>query len=141
MVESFLKGGILMFSKEAIIRSTKKLGAGDVTASLVGGFGGGVAQVVVMGPCTYLVTAAVAGGDKTISTADRIASTFKTKGISGFYQGGTALMLRQGSNWASRQGFTDLIRNLLKSRHADPKTAKLSTGEGAVLMSLTLSLH
>ena len=33
-----------------------------------------------------------------------------TSKVGGFYKGGTALMLRQGSNWASRQGLTDLIR-------------------------------
>ncbi len=54
LVESFLKGGILMFSKEAIIRSLSSAGIGDTYASLLGGFGGGVAQVSVMGPCTFL---------------------------------------------------------------------------------------
>lgn len=50
------------------------------------------------------------------------------RGISGFYQGGTALMLRQGSNWASRQGFTDAIRSQFLKRHSEPNP-KLSAGE------------
>ncbi|RYG64506.1 hypothetical protein EON64_13840, partial [archaeon] len=66
MVESFLKGGILLFTKEALIRATMTAGLDEVSAGLLGGFGGGVAQVTVMGPCTFLVTAAVMG-DKSVS--------------------------------------------------------------------------
>lgn len=95
LVESFLKGGILLFAKEGIIRGCRTAGMGEVTSGLLGGFGGGVAQVVVLGPCTFLVTAAVTG-DKTISLYQRTVSTYKTQGIGGFYHGGTALMLRQG---------------------------------------------
>jgi hypothetical protein len=47
MVESFLKGGVLLFAKDAIIRSCKAFGLSDVPAGLLGGFGGGVAQVTV----------------------------------------------------------------------------------------------
>jgi hypothetical protein len=95
MVESFLKGGILLFSKEAIIRSTTTMGMSEGYAGLIGGFGGGVAQVTVMGPCTFLVTAAVTG-DKSISLFSRVQTTWRTQGIGGFYHGGTALILRQG---------------------------------------------
>jgi len=45
MVESFLKGGILLFSKDAIIRGSLGLGLGEVSAGILGGFGGGVCQV------------------------------------------------------------------------------------------------
>lgn len=95
MVESFLKGGILLFSKDAVIRSMTAAGASDVTAGLVGGFAGGCSQVIVMGPCTFLVTAAVTG-DKSVSLFQRSADVLRTRGIGGFYQGGTALLLRQG---------------------------------------------
>jgi hypothetical protein len=54
-------GGILLFSKEAIIDVCKKAGLHDITSGLIGGFGGGVAQVSVLGPCTFLVTASVTG--------------------------------------------------------------------------------
>lgn len=130
LVESFLKGAVLLFSKEAIINSTKQLGISDIPAGLIGGFGGGVAQVSVVGPCTFLVTASVTG-DKSVSTLQRIAMTYKAHGIGGFYHGGTALMLRQGSNWASRQGFTDAIRLQLLKRHSDKKS-KLSIAEEAL---------
>lgn len=135
LVESFLKGGILLFAKDAVIRSMSNFGASEVTAGLVGGFAGGCAQVIVMGPCTFLVTAAVTG-DKSISLQQRTIDIFKTRGIGGFYQGGTALLLRQGSNWASRQGLTDIVRELLKKRHvrdgASTKDVKLSVTEEAM---------
>lgn len=41
MIESFLKGGILLYAKEGIIRVTKRAGLDEVSAGLIGGFGGG----------------------------------------------------------------------------------------------------
>lgn len=96
LVESFLKGGILLFSKEAIIRSCMAAGMGEVSAGVVGGFGGGVSQVTIMGPCTFLVTAAVTG-DKSVSLWQRVVGTYQKQGIKGFYHGGTALIFRQGT--------------------------------------------
>lgn len=135
MVESFLKGGILLFTKEAIIRAATTAGLDEVSAGLIGGFGGGVAQVTVMGPCTFLVTAAVMG-DKSVSLWQRTKATYLKSGIGGFYHGGTALIMRQGTNWASRQGFTDIVRNFFKRRHiegnaddVDLKTVKLAVWE------------
>ena len=127
MVESFLKGGILLFSKEAIIKSTRAMGMGEVYAGLVGGFGGGVSQVIVLGPCTFLVTAAVTG-NKSVSILQQMKNTYTQHGIAGFYRGGTALMLRQGSNWASRQGLTDVVRQLFKSPNHD----RLTVAEEAI---------
>ena len=54
-------GGILLFSKEAIINLCKNEGLSDISSGLIGGFGGGVCQVSVLGPCTFLVTASVTG--------------------------------------------------------------------------------
>lgn len=131
MVESFLKGGILLFAKDAIIRSTMSMGLSEVPAGTIGGFGGGVAQVIVLGPCTYLVTASVTAPKET-SVISLMLNTFKSRGLGGFYHGGTALMLRQGSNWASRQAFTDLARNYFKSRNNEIAKTKLSVGEEAL---------
>lgn len=130
MVESFLKGGILLFAKELSMNTMDNLGASPVTSGLVGGFLGGVAQVSVMGPCTFLVTAAVTG-DKSVTALDRVKSTFKTQGIGGFYRGGTALIMRQGSNWASRQGLTDVVREMIRSTHGKNESKKLSLMEEA----------
>jgi len=86
-----------------------------------------------MGPCTYLITASVAGASASggaMGTFDRIKNTYARGGIGGFYQGGTALMLRQGSNWASRQGLTDLcrvqIRKFRCNDGSDPTKHRLS---------------
>jgi hypothetical protein len=98
MIESFLKGGVLLYSKESIIRFCTTAGLGEVSSGLIGGFGGGVAQVSVLGPCTFLVTAAVTG-DKSTNLLQLASKTYKSQGIGGFYHGGTALILRQGSNF------------------------------------------
>lgn len=46
-MESFLKGGILMYSKEAIIRSVTAAGLNEVSAGLLGGFGGGECYIMI----------------------------------------------------------------------------------------------
>ena len=133
MVESFLKGGLLIFAKDGIIRSSKAAGFSEVTAGLLGGFGGGCAQVVVLGPCTYLITAKVAErAGEAMSMTARIKTTWEAAGIAGFYRGGFALMLRQGSNWASRQGLTDAVRAAFKARHSGEKNPRLSIAEEAI---------
>lgn len=55
MVESASKGAVLLFAKESIKDITTSAGASPFSAAVLGGAGGGVCQVVVMGPCTYLV--------------------------------------------------------------------------------------
>lgn len=55
MVESATKGAVLMVAKEGIKDASVVAGMSPFAAALLGGAGGGVCQVVVMGPCTYLV--------------------------------------------------------------------------------------
>lgn len=80
MVESASKGAILLFSKEAIADAMLAAGAGKGLTGFVAGAGGGVCQTVVMGPCTFLVTAAVTG-DKSITTTQRIKNVYGAHGI------------------------------------------------------------
>lgn len=47
----------------------------------------------------------------------------------GFYPGGTAIAFRQMTNWASRQGFTEAVRDQFKLRLHGSKSAKLSKAE------------
>jgi len=130
LVESASKGAILLFAKEAIMSSMKSTGAGDTISGIVAGAGGGVSQVVVLGPCTFIVTSMVTG-DKGVSVTQKISSVWQKQGIKGFYPGGTALAFRQGTNWASRQGLTEYIRGFFKVQfHGDPK-AKLTVKEEA----------
>lgn len=131
MVESATKGAILMYSKEMLNDSFLSSGFSPTTSGILAGAGGGVSQVVVMGPCTFLVTGAVTG-DQSVSTMQRMQRTWAAKGIKGFYPGGTALMFRQATNWASRQGFTEFVREQMKESLYKSKTAKLSKGEEAM---------
>jgi hypothetical protein len=129
LVESASKGSVLMFSKEMIKDSCLAMGMSPSTSGFLAGAGGGVCQVSVMGPCTYLVTALVTG-DKSVTLSQRIVQTFRTQGVQGFYPGGVPIAFRQATNWASRQGFTDAVREAIKRvRHENPATAKLSVGE------------
>ncbi|GBG27184.1 Citrate/oxoglutarate carrier protein [Hondaea fermentalgiana] len=126
MVESATKGAILMASKEAINESLLASGVGPTASGLLAGAGGGVCQVVVMGPCTFLVTGAVTG-DKSMSTMERVRRTYTRSGIRGFYPGASAIAFRQATNWASRQGFTEFARGQIKTLvHGDAADAKLT---------------
>ena len=51
-----------------------------------------------------------------------VGKTWGEKGIKGFYPGGSAIAMRQATNWASRQGFTEFFRSKMAVlRHDDPK--------------------
>lgn len=62
MVESATKGAVLLVAKESIKDTAAKGGMSPFAAAVLGGAGGGVCQVVVMGPCTYLVSCAGEAG-------------------------------------------------------------------------------
>lgn len=133
-VEGMSKGGVLLFSKEKIIDAMAKTSVGPVATGLIAGAGGGVAQVTVMAPMTYLVTAVVnstaAKEEKVMDIARR---TFNDKGIKGFYIGGTAIAFRQASNWASRQGLTEIFRQMIyRFAYKGDRTKKLSMGQEAI---------
>lgn len=128
MVESALKGAILMYSKEAFNNGLAGLGVNPGLAGALAGAGGGACQVVIMGPCTFLVTGKVTG-DPNESTMSRIRRTYAAKGVKGFYPGGTAIAARQMTNWASRQGFTEAVRDRFKVQFHGDKEAKLTKGQ------------
>lgn len=125
MVESATKGCILLFAKEGILNSLEASGTNPTIAGALAGAGGGICQVSVMGPCTFLVTAVVTQKDVGVWTVAK--KTWAEKGIKGFYPGGTAIAFRQASNWASRQGFTELVRSQMRNIfHNGDKKAKLT---------------
>merc|ERR1711934_137897 len=133
MVESATKGAVLLFAKEGIKDSALGMGMNPTIAGFVSGAGGGICQVSVMGPCTFLVTAMVtntSGKDK--GAASIVKEAWQKNGIKGFYPGGTAIAFRQATNWASRQGFTDAVRGVMLRTFHDPKNnpnAKLTVGQ------------
>eukprot|EP00730_Choanoeca_flexa_P011231 TRINITY_DN24116_c0_g1_i1.p1 TRINITY_DN24116_c0_g1~~TRINITY_DN24116_c0_g1_i1.p1 ORF type:complete len:407 (+),score=86.14 TRINITY_DN24116_c0_g1_i1:159-1379(+) len=125
MIESGSKGAVLMFSKEFIKDSCLQAGVSPSAAGFIAGAGGGVCQVSVMGPCTFLVTSSVTNKDVTM--IQQIKRTWAAKGLKGFYPGGTAIAFRQATNWASRQGFTDAVREVIKrANYENPATARLT---------------
>lgn len=127
MFESATKGAILMYAKEGINDSLLAAGWQPGMAGVMAGAGGGIAQVSVMGPCTYLVTGAV--NDPGKSMAERIRTTYARGGVAGFYPGGVAIAFRQATNWASRQGFTEVVRAQAKRTLHGDENAKLSKWE------------
>ena len=103
MVESGTKGAILMYAKEGLNDALLKNEVDPGLAGVIAGAGGGIAQVSVMGPCTYLVTGAV-NDPSGKSSIERIRETYARAGVKGFYPGGTAIAFRQATNWASVKG-------------------------------------
>jgi len=101
------------------------------------GAGGGAAQTVVIAPLTFIVTASVTGKPRADGTRESLSSivarTYKTAGVRGFYPGGTAIALRQITNWSGRQGFCELSRDgVRKVMHGGAKDAKLTPGQEIV---------
>lgn len=130
MIESGSKGAVLLVAKEAIKDTAESAGVSPFTAALLGGAGGGIAQVSVMGPCTYLVTAAVTG--KSTSAVQIARETYAKAGWKGFYPGGSAIAFRQATNWASRQAFTEAVRVRMRRYKYGSEKAKLTNGDEAL---------
>ena len=128
VVESATKGGVLLVVKECIQKQLKAWGASPTVAGFLSGAGGGVAQTIVMAPCTFLVTAQVLGSPKS-SLMSVIQNTYASKGLLGFYAGSSAVAARQASNWASRVGFTEAVRSQIASVRYGSPTARLSITE------------
>lgn len=61
--------------------------------------------------------------------SDVVRETYAAKGIKGFYPGGSAVALRQATNWASRQGFTEGFRIQWRKRMYGSKDAQLTANE------------
>ncbi|KAL8275599.1 hypothetical protein Esti_000550 [Eimeria stiedai] len=150
LVESASKGALsvstlalllLLLLQEAILRGCSSMGVPSKWGGFLAGAGGGACQTVVMGPCTFAVTALV-NGEKGLRLGDTLKHAFKSQGVRGLYPGGSAIALRQMTNWASRQGFTEVARDKLLNRkrqrmqqqqlqqlQQQPQILKLSVGE------------
>jgi hypothetical protein len=129
MAESASKGMILVYSKEALLDAMTPLQLGAGVTGAIAGAGAGVCQVTVMGPMTFLVTGAVTG-NQAESTWQRVHRVYAKEGVKGFYPGGVPIAFRQMTNWASRQGFTELAREQVKKVfHGGNLDARLTKGE------------
>lgn len=49
--------------------------------------------------------------------------------LQGFYPGGTAIAFRQMTNWASRQGFTEAVRDQMKASLHGDRAARLTKAQ------------
>jgi len=130
---------ILMYAKEGINDNLRRAGMAPTLAGVLAGAGGGIAQVSVMGPCTYLVTGAV--NNPGVGMLKTVQQTYARGGIAAFYPGGTAIAFRQATNWASRQGFTEFVRARMKLAFHGDVRAKLTKGQevGAGVIGGTLA--
>lgn len=113
VVEGFFSGAVLLAGKEGIRRTllaspmvTQALSPGVI--GFVAGAGGGAAQALVMAPTSFLVTATTAKDGHSVLEAAK--EVWNKEGIRGIYKGSSAVAARQATNWASRQGFTELVR-------------------------------
>lgn len=125
MVEGLFSGGVLLAAKEGLHTLlcnyaspmlTKSVGV-SIPPSVIGflsGAGGGCAQSLIMGPTSLIVTACVAASRENEGesvSAFRVAQKLlHERGIRGLYRGSSAVAVRQATNWASRQGFTEFVR-------------------------------
>mmetsp|Transcript_14201 Transcript_14201/g.20281 ORF Transcript_14201/g.20281 Transcript_14201/m.20281 type:complete len:387 (+) Transcript_14201:15-1175(+) len=128
MTEGVLSGAVLLAAKEGIkrtltatfmttiipttasspaLQSTLRCLSPSAIAFLAGA-GGGAAQAIVMAPCSMLVTACATNQDASVLSS--FVDIWSNHGLMGIYRGTPAVAARQATNWASRQGFTELIR-------------------------------
>ena len=126
MVEGIFSGGVLLSSKELIHTALsdyisplvlRRTGF-NIPPSAIGfasGAGGGMAQALVMGPTSLIVTACVSAqrDGESKSAFQVVRDVVKERGILGLYRGSSAVAFRQATNWASRQGFTEWIRPMI----------------------------
>lgn len=77
------------------------------------------------------MTAAVTGG-KSTSAVELARETYAKNGWRGFYPGGSAIAVRQATNWASRQAFTEFVRVRMRLYKYGDEKHKLTKGDEAV---------
>lgn len=124
LIESASKGAVLLYTKELLLSAMTNAGWNETFAGCVAGAGGGVAQTVVMSPCTFVITSLVTGSSRDATISTIIRNTFRNNGLRGFYSGASAIAFRQATNWASRQGITEFVRGQMKKR------ARYRSGQG-----------
>jgi len=109
LIEAFSKGGVLVFAKQWILDVCELCGMQRTSpiAGTIGGAGGGVAQTIVMSPLTYVVTYAMKKPEA--FHQEGLFRVMYNAGLRGCYSSAPAMAMRQGSNWALRQGFNDVF--------------------------------
>jgi hypothetical protein len=133
LIEGSLCGGLLLVGKEGckttLTRAVTRmrLPVGEAAIGAVAGVAGGVAQCAVLTPSTFLVMTAATTGCSVMETVSKIARGERK--FTDLYTGGGGLVMREATNWASRQGITDFTRNFLR-RQGLPAGVALEIGSG-----------
>ncbi|VWU51581.1 mitochondrial carrier protein, putative [Hepatocystis sp. ex Piliocolobus tephrosceles] len=143
LVESSSKGAVLLLSKEQIIKACNSLNINNTVSGFIGGACGGICQSLVMTPCTFFITNSI---DNKVNYKEKIVHIIKTSGITTLYRGNVAMCFRQGTNWASRQGITEWVRNKyiqrkkkIETENVHSKNKNIQTNEHTHLLGLTHS--
>jgi len=128
MIESALKGPLLLVSKEAVRDACLGASVPSWLAGSLAGAVGGVSQTLVIAPMTFLVTKKVSSTSDVGHVKLNAFETIQSLGIRGLYAGAVPIAFRQASNWALRQGFVDFFRTVMfKLKYAgDPTIKKLT---------------
>jgi len=144
LVEGALCGGILLAGKESCKRALTNVVAraqlplGEAAIGALSGMAGGVATCVVLTPSTFLVMTAATTGRPVLETLSQILKGERK--ATDLYTGGGPLVMREASNWASRQGITDLTRTLLLRQGVGAGIA-LEIGSGVLVMMISLCTY
>ncbi|KAJ1564706.1 hypothetical protein HK405_014167, partial [Cladochytrium tenue] len=128
------KGAVLLFAASDLEYRSRVLGFSPAAAGILGGMGGGIAQVrgtyTTMGFCTFMKTVEVtrhkggAGAQK--STVQVAREIFAREGIRGINKGVNAVAVRQCTNWGSRFGLARIAEDLIRSRAGRDPNKKLT---------------
>ena len=117
VVEGSCSGAVLLAARGSahqFLRQTAPSIADTALAAFAVGAAAGACQALVMGPCTYLVTrSAVEGKSAIVCLRQAFADKSLWRGLATLYAGAGAVAMRQATNWASRQGLTDLFQRRL----------------------------
>lgn len=133
-IEASTKGGVLLFTSSEVEYQCQSLGTSKVTAGILGGMIGGVAQAyTTMGFCTFMKTVEVTRhkevGNPRSSTTIAM-EIFKKEGIVGLNKGVSAVAVRQMTNWGSRLGIARVTESAFQSlRSPEDRHKKLSVAE------------
>ena len=124
LVESGSKGAILLYATNLTLDVLPLVGLDRHSAigGMVAGFCGGVAQTIVMSPMTFVIT--YKNRNKQFAK-DSWISILQRTGLKASYGSAPAMAGRQGTNWALRWFFAQLITN----KYREAKGSKLNKAE------------
>jgi hypothetical protein len=124
MVESASKGAILLYASNATLDVLPSIGLDRKSAvgGMIAGFCGGVAQTCVMSPMTFVIT--YKNRNKEYAK-DNFVAILRRTGLRASYGSAPAMAGRQGTNWALRWFFAQLVTN----KYRAAKGSKLNRAE------------